>query len=446
MAGTAMAATCRNTGSFDRWLTGFKTEALTQGISPDILAGAAPYLRFDQRIVNRDRAQGVFNLSFLKFSDRILAGGRVPNGQKQIKAYADLFARVERDFGVPAAPLTAFWGLESDYGRNTGRSPILSSIATLAYDCRRPEFFRQQLFDALRIAQKGDLRFDEMLGGDWAGELGAMQFTASDYFNHAVDYDGDGKRNLVKSTPDTVASAANFLRHLGWKRGEPWLQEVKVPSNLDWSQADLEIQHPRSQWVKWGVRAAHGKLPGDEMKASLVLPMGRSGPAFLAYDNFKAMLGWNSSIVYVTTVAYFAARLDGAPPVSRGDPDIEVLDGQQVRELQTLLTKNGHDVGEVDGKVGAKTRAAVKIMQRKFGLPADSYPNSELIKRMGGSAAPAAPQAQSQAKSQVQQVQQVQQPRTPQRPQVKQPQVQRPQVRPPQPPPPQQRPQAQTQR
>jgi len=381
-AGPAEAATCRNTGNFDTWLAAFKKEALAQGISPSVLAAASPYLQFEQRIVNRDRAQGVFNQSFLKFSDRMIAGYRMQNGQQQMKSHAALFSRVEKEFGVPAPILTAFWGLESDFGKNTGKSNVFAAITTLAYDCRRPDYFRPQLFDALRIVQRGDLTIDEMQGGDWAGELGAMQFTASDYYKYAVDYDGDGRRNLVKSTPDTIASAANFLKNLGWKRGEPWLEEVRLTRDLPWDQADLAIQHPRSQWTAWGVRSAHGTLPADGMKASLLLPMGRRGPAFLAYDNFQVLLGWNSSMVYVTTVAYFGTRLAGAPSVNRGDPDIEVLQPEQVMELQRLLTQQGEDIGDIDGKVGSKTRVAVKKAQLKVGLPADSYPTTELIERL----------------------------------------------------------------
>jgi len=381
-AGPAEAATCRNTGSFEKWLADFKKEALSQGISPSVLADASPYLQFEQRIVNRDRAQGVFNQSFLKFSDRMIAGYRMQNGEQQMKSNAALFARVEKEFGVPAPILTAFWGLESDFGKNTGKSNVFVAITTLAYDCRRPDYFRPQLFDALRIVQRGDLTIDEMQGGDWAGELGAMQFTASDYYKYAVDYDGDGRRNLVKSTPDTIASAANFLKNLGWKRGDPWLEEVRLTRDLPWDQADLGIQHPRSQWTAWGVRAAHGTLPADGVKASLLLPMGRRGPAFLTYDNFQALLGWNSSMVYVTTVAYFATRLAGAAPVNRGDPDIEVLQPEQVMELQRLLTQQGDDIGDIDGKVGSKTRVAVKKAQLKVGLPADSYPSTELIERL----------------------------------------------------------------
>ncbi|MEP7030161.1 MAG: lytic murein transglycosylase [Pseudolabrys sp.] len=387
VAGQAHAATCRNTANFDEWLAAFKKEAIAQGIPANVVASASPHMIFEQRIVNKDRAQGVFNLSFLKFSDRILAGARMQNGEKQIKEHAALFAKVEKQYGVPAPILTAFWGLESDFGKNTGNSNVFGALTTLAYDCRRSEFFRAQLLDALRIVQRGDLTVEEMNGGDWAGELGAMQFTASDYLKSAVDYDGDGKRNLVKSTPDTIASAANFLVSLGWKRGEPWLQEVKVPRELPWDQADLAITLPRSQWVKWGVRAMHGALPSDDMKVSLLLPMGRNGPAFLAYPNFQALLGWNSSMVYVTTVAYFATRLDGAPPVSRGSPDVEVLQGEQVMELQRLLIKQGDEIGDVDGKVGTKTRMAIKKAQLKVGLPADSYPTSELIQRLQGAGA-----------------------------------------------------------
>jgi lytic murein transglycosylase len=281
--------------------------------------------------------------------------------------------------------LVAFWGLESDFGANFGNYKILSAIATLAYDCRRPDFFRTQLFDALRIIERGDQRVDEMIG-DWAGEFGGMQFTASDYLKNAVDFDGDGRRDLIKSIPDTMASAANFLVSLGWQRGQPWLQEVLVPAQLPWDQADLTIQHPRSQWVAWGVKAASGSLPSDSLPASMILPMGRNGPAFLAYPNFKAFLGWNSAYVYSTTVAYYATRIAGAPALSRaGAANIVPLSAQQMTDLQRLLIKQGYEgVGEVDGKFGAGTRTAVKKAQIKVGLPADSYPTPELIERLRG--------------------------------------------------------------
>jgi lytic murein transglycosylase len=384
LAGPALAASCHNTGSYERWLEAFKTDAAAQGISRRVIAEASSSMTFDPAIVRRDHGQSVFNQTFLQFSDRMVGGGRIPNGQKKIKQHAALFAQIEKKYGVPAPVLVAFWGLESDFGANFGDYKILSAIATLAYDCRRPDFFRQQLFDALRIIERGDQTVGSMIG-DWAGEFGGMQFTASDYLKNAVDFDGDGRRDLIHSIPDTLASAANFLVSLGWQRGQPWLQEVRVPQNLPWDQADLTITHPRAQWVAWGVGAAHGKLPADKLPASMILPMGRHGPAFLAYPNFQAFLGWNSAYVYSTTVAYFATRLAGAPTVEHeGAKRVQALSTQQVMDLQHLLNKHGYDVGEVDGKVGSGTRAGVKKAQMKVGLPADSYPTAELIARLSG--------------------------------------------------------------
>jgi lytic murein transglycosylase len=384
-AGQAAAATCHNTGSYERWLEAFKKEAAAQGISQRVIAEASPSLTFDPAIIRRDHGQSVFQQTFLQFSDRMVGGARIPNGIEKINKYHAIFAEIEKKYGVPAPVLTAFWGLESDFGANFGNYKILSALATLAYDCRRPEFFRQQLFDALRIIERGDQRVDEMIG-DWAGEFGGLQFTASDYLKNAVDFDGDGRRDLIHSIPDTLASGANFLVSLGWKRGEPWLQEVHVPQNLPWQEADLTIKHPRSQWVAWGVKPAYGTLPADDLPASMILPMGRHGPAFLAYPNFQAFLGWNSAYVYSTTVAYFATRLNGAPALSRaGAASVVALSSPQMMELQRLLIKQGYEgVGEVDGKFGAGTRAAVKKAQIKLGLPADSYPTAELIERLGG--------------------------------------------------------------
>ena len=386
-AGQTLAASCQNTGSYERWLEDFKKEAASQGISPRVIAAASPSMTFDPAIIRRDHAQSVFNQTFLQFSDRMVGGARIPNGLAKIKQHAALFARIEEKYGVPAPVLTAFWGLESDFGANFGNYNILSALATLAYDCRRPDFFRQQLFDALRIIERGDQRVEDMIG-DWAGEFGGMQFTASDYLKNAIDFDGDGRRDLIHSVPDTLASAAAFLVTLGWQRGQPWLQEVHVPANLPWQEADLNVQHPRSKWVGWGVRGAHASLPSDDLPASLILPMGRYGPAFLAYPNFKAFLGWNSAIVYSTTVAYFATRLAGAPNVDHaGAANVTPLSTPQVMELQRLLIKNGYEgVGEVDGKIGNGTRNATKKAQVKLGLPADSYPTVELIDRLRGSA------------------------------------------------------------
>ena len=385
VATQAFAVPCRtNTGSFERWLEGVRQEAVAQGISPSTISAAQEWMTFDPAIVSRDHGQGVFQQSFLQFSDRMVSRDRLTQGPRLMQKYAGLFARIEQQYGVPAAVLVAFWGLESDFGSNNGKYPILRAVTTLAYDCRRPEFFRTQLFDALRIIERGDLRPTEMIG-DWAGELGGMQMTPSDYYKYAVDFDGDGRRDAVHSVPDTMASAANFLAGLGWRRGEPWLQEVRVPGELPWEQADVSIKHPRSQWAHWGVTLPDGRpLPADNLPASLLLPMGRFGPAFLAYPNFQAFLGWNQAFVYATTAAYLATRLDGAPPIHRGTGNVATLSGSQVLELQQLLAQRGYLSGKVDGKLGLTTRAAVRQAQLKLGIPADSYPTPDLLNRLRG--------------------------------------------------------------
>ena len=381
-AAPALAATCRNSGSFEQWREQFKRDAIAQGISPRVVAEVSPELVFDPAVIKRDHGQSVFQQTFLQFSDRMVGGARIPNGLKKIREHAALFARIEQQYGVPAPVITAFWGLESDFGAMFGKFKILPSLATLAYDCRRSDYFRGQLFDALRLIERGDRRVDDM-NGNWAGEFGGLQISTSDYYKNGVDFDGDGRRDVINSIPDTLATGANFLVHLGWRRGEPWLQEVRVPENLPWDQADLAIKHPVKQWAAWGVKPAYGALPADDLPASLILPMGRHGPAFLAYPNFQAFLGWNSAYVYSTTVAYFATRLNGAPTVNHdGAKRVAPLRTEQVVELQKLLNKRGYDVGETDGKIGNGTRSAIKKAQMTVGLPADSYPTAELIERL----------------------------------------------------------------
>jgi lytic murein transglycosylase len=383
-AASAVAApvSCRNTGSFDGWLAAFKQEAAAQGVSQRAIAAASPLLRFDQGIINRDRGQRFFGQDFITFSGKMLMPYRLQKGAQLIQQHSALFARIEREFGVPAPVLVAFWGLESDFGIGQGKLQVLPSLATLAYDCRRPQMFRAELLAALQLIDRGDLSPSEMIGS-WAGELGHFQFLPTLYVKYGLDYSGDGKRDLIRNAPDALASTANYLRGIGWRRGEPWLQEVRVPPNFAWDQADLAIQHPRTQWARWGVTFADGSpLPGDNLPASLLLPVGRFGPAFLAYENFKTYREWNHSLAYATTAAYYAARLAGAPPFSRGSANIAVLDAAKVRELQQILARQGHDVGNIDGILGVKTRVAVKAMQKKFGMPADSWPTPELMERI----------------------------------------------------------------
>ena len=282
-----------------------------------------------------------------------------------------------------AEVITAFWALESDFGAGISKQyPVFSSLATLAYDCRRPELFRGELAAALKIVDRGYLPLSRLVGS-WAGELGQTQFLPDHYLNFALDADGDGQRDLMRSDADIIFSTANFIRHLGWKAGEPWLEEVRVPTRMPWREADLAIYHPRSKWAEWGVRTRTGqRLPADAVSAALLLPVGRNGPAFLAYRNFKIYPQWNQSLNYAMTAAYLATRLSGAPRFRAGRGPIDDFDYKAIKQMQNLLNRRGFDTGGIDGKHGAKSRAAVKKAQLRYGLPADSYPSRELMERL----------------------------------------------------------------
>jgi lytic murein transglycosylase len=374
--------------SFDRFLTELKQQAVAAGVSQRTIAEASPYLVYDQGIVNRDRGQRVFGQVFTEFAGRMAASYRMQQGQARIKAHAAAFARAEKEYGVPPAVIAAFWGLESDFGANMGSLPTLRSLVSLAYDCRRSQMFADETIAALKIIQRGDLTPDEMVGS-WAGELGQTQFLPTHYFNYAVDYDGDGRRDLLRSPADVIGSTANYIASgLKWRRGEPWLQEVRVAQNaasFPWDQADLTVQLPRSKWAQLGVTYPDGRaLPSDNLPASLLLPMGRMGPAFLAYQNFAAYTEWNNSLIYSTTAGYLATRIAGSPPMLRPSAPVAQLPFAQLRELQQLLVRAGYNVGKIDGVMGQQSRSAVKAMQIKYGLPADSWPTAELLTRMRG--------------------------------------------------------------
>ncbi len=376
LAGAAgNAAACTNSGNFDRWLQQFKAEARQAGISPRAIA-ALDGVTLDPNVIGADRKQSVFSQSFLEFSDRMASKNRIEGGRGKIAKNKAVFDKTVAKWGVPPAVITAYWALETDFGADNGKLPTLRSLATLAYDCRRPEKFHEELMAALRIVERGDMAPEEMKG-PWAGEMGQTQFVASIYYKYGVDFDGDGKVDLIRSVPDVLASSANYLNGLGWRRGEPWLKEVRLPERLDWAEADLNIEKPVSEWERKGVHIADGnRIPGD-LQAALLLPMGKNGPAFLAFQNFKVFLEWNQSLVYSTTVAYLATRIDGAPAVARGNAVPFGYD--KTKELQTLLRGRGFYNGEADGKLGLETRASVRKAQQKYDLPANSYPSPELV-------------------------------------------------------------------
>lgn len=384
VSGAASAATCGNSAKgFDGFIKQFRKEAAAQGVGARGLS-ALDGVQYQPAIIKKDRSQSVFSQSFLQFQARMVSDYRIKEGRAILQRDKKLFNAIQQRYGVPGEVLIAFWAFETDFGKVMGDFETIPSLATLAWDCRRPEKFREQLIGALKLYDNGDLELEDMRGA-WAGEIGHTQFLPKEYFETAVDFDGDGHRNLKKSIPDAMASGAALLVKHGWQANQPWIEEVKGPAELPWDQADIAIQLPRSQWVKWGVKGAHGKLKSDNFPASLLLPMGKDGPAFLVYENFTtAYLLWNESLVYSTTAAYLATRIAGAPKLDPGRAPVEALSYDQIKQLQNILVSKGYDVGEVDGKLGRATRAAVKQEQIKMGWPADSYPTVPFLQKLGG--------------------------------------------------------------
>jgi lytic murein transglycosylase len=322
----------------------------------------------------------VFKMAFLDFSKRVISQNRMNNGTSNARKYASVFARAEQDYGVPAGVLLAFWALETDFGAVQGEFNTLNSLVTLSHDCRRPGLFRPQIFAALELFERGD--FDPATTkGAWAGEIGMVQMLPEDILTNGVDGDGDGKVRLKTSAPDALLSGAKMLKGLGWRANEPWLQEVRVPSGFDWGESGLQTTKTVREWARLGVSARSGSLAQKSLAASVLLPQGKDGPAFLVYPNFNVYFEWNQSFVYVTTAAYFATRLSGAPVYDPRAPATGLSDAQ-MKTLQTRLKTRGYDVGKVDGILGAKTRSAVQMEQKRLRMPADAWPTPELLNKL----------------------------------------------------------------
>jgi len=370
--------------AFDVWLQEFRQDALARGISRETLDGALGGVAPLPRVLELDRRQSEFTLGFRDYLDRAVSPDRIARGQALRGREAVLLERLERQWGVPGRFLTAFWGLETNYGDYTGNFPVIAALATLAHDPRRSGYFRGELLNALRILDAGHIRPENMTGS-WAGAMGQVQFMPSTFLAHARDGDGNGRIDIWGSRADALTSAASFLHDLGWRPGQTWGREVRLPAGFDPGLAGLQGGRPLAAWDRAGVRRADGRrLPEADIRAALLLPSGYRGAAFLVYPNFNVIMKWNRSVSYALAIGHLADRINGAGPlVTPRGPDDIAISREDIIALQMRLNALGFDAGEADGLAGSRTRQAIRAYQQAQGLPADGTPTPGLLGHLG---------------------------------------------------------------
>jgi membrane-bound lytic murein transglycosylase B len=382
-AATTEAEATAQDPAFAAWKEAFRREALARGISAATLDKALTPAQPIAKVIELDRRQPEFTQTFWRYIDLRVNDTRIDRGKAMLQEHGALLDHIWRKYKVPPRFLVAFWGLESNYGSHFGGYPVVDALVTLAYDERRSKFFRVQLLDALEIIDKGDITVDRMRGS-WAGAMGHLQFIPSTFARYAVDEDGDGRRDIWNSLPDTFGSAANYLSSIGWQGDETWGREVKLPADFDFELAASNVRKPLGEWAKLGVRRVDGgPLPTADMSATLVLPAGFQGPAFLTYTNYQKILNWNRSTLYAIAVGHLADRLAGAGPLQGPRPENDrPLSRSMVEEMQRRLGEKGYDAGTPDGVVGPMTRTAIRAYQKANGLPPDGFPTSALLEKL----------------------------------------------------------------
>ncbi len=379
----AAAEVAQEDRAFLDWLKELRAEARGEGISEGTLDSALRDIAPIVRVVELDRRQPEFTQTFWTYIDQRVNEERVERGRELLDRHGALLNEIHAEYGVPPRYLVAFWGLETNFGSYLGSFRVIDALVTLAYDPRRGQFFRTQLLDALRIVDEGHIEPDAMMGS-WAGAMGHMQFIPTTFTGHAVDHTGDGRKDIWSSLPDAFASAANFLTNIGWQEGEIWGREVQIPEDFDLTLATLSQRKTLADWAALGVRRADGgALPQADMEGSVILPQGHAGPAFLVYENFRAIMRWNRSINYAISVGTLADRLAGLPPLSTGrDAEHPPLSREDAEEMQQLLNRLGFDAGPEDGLPGSRTRAAIRAFQEELSLPPDGYPEPAVLQRL----------------------------------------------------------------
>lgn len=360
-----------------------EAQAIAAGVSRETASRVMARAEHLERVIELDRRQPEFTTTFADYLNRRVNEARVSRGRELLEKHQELLARVTRETGVPAPYLLAFWGLETNFGSYFGKMPVPSSLTTLACDPRRSSFFTEQLIAALRIIDEGAIPADQM-EGSWAGAMGHVQFMPTVFLRHAVDADGDGRRDLWNSLPDALMSAGRFLASMDWNGDYRWGREVLLPDNFNYALADGR-RLPLSEWRQMGITDAFGNaLPREPINASLVVPAGHRGPAFLAYHNFGVIMGWNRSEFYAIAVGHLADRIAGAGKLQNPPPeDAPALSRRKIIHLQEALQERGFEPGKPDGIMGPATRSAIRQFQAARGLVADGYPSESVLAQLG---------------------------------------------------------------
>ena len=383
MIGHVFAPSYAQGGDFQSCLQIIRAEALRQGVPAAVADRAFQGLTADQKVADLDTRQPEFSLTYSKYVGNTVTPDRIVKGQQRMAQNRTLLDALQGEYGVPPQYIMAFWGVETNYGSFMGDFQVVRSVATLACMTKRLDFFSNETVQALRILAMNNMAREQMRGS-WAGAMGNMQFMPSTFMKYAVDRDGNGRIDIWNSMPDAFASAANFLKGIGFKPGLPAAEEVVLPQNFPLDQADTTVDKPVRDWAKMGVKRAGGAaLPASDESASIVLPAGWRGPAFILYPNFKAVMNWNRSTLYALSVSILAQQIAGGPPVMQTPPDDDQpLSHDTVVDMQTRLAKLGFYTDEADGLLGPKTRSAVRLFQKQAGLPADGHPTNDVIAKL----------------------------------------------------------------
>ncbi len=368
---------------FRDWLAEYRPRAMAAGISAATLDLSLSGIHYNTNVIQRDRNQSEFSKTIWEYLDSAASDVRISNGRAALAKHDAVLSRIEAHYGVEKEVVTAVWGLESAYGTFRGSTPIIEALATLAFDGRRGAFFETQLTAALQIIQSGDVR-PEGMTGSWAGAMGHTQFIPTSYLSLAVDFDGDGKRDIWSDDPtDALASTAAYLESNGWTKGQPWGVEVQLPDGFDYALAKRDILKTPSLWAQMGVVDMSGKAVPNHGQASVLLPAGAQGVALMIFDNFRVIETYNTADAYVIGVGLLSDRIGGAGPLQGDWPrEDRALTYAERIELQERLTTAGFDTQKIDGKIGPLTIEAVRQYQRSIGAAPDGYASLQILKKL----------------------------------------------------------------